>query len=218
MEYLEGSAMQYMLKIKGFKSTKNPSHNSTIISVLSSSPPQADCHHDAVWKNKEAAETWFSHSARLALKQRHPLTASSTRCLINAALGALPEDGEEMHFVLFEHWNQGMSVFKIMARLKDSCPPKCPRKFKRSWSCTGQGGRKDHLPRALSLIGFMMLASEMSTHLPTKRQQSITVSKCILPLCHSSQRDVTTSTQGWKAALGGWKITAPRTCFCLSQG
>jgi len=36
---------------------KNPSYSSTIISALSSSPFQADCNQDAIWKTKEAAET-----------------------------------------------------------------------------------------------------------------------------------------------------------------
>lgn len=81
-------------------------------------------------ETKRGSKTWFSHSAKLALKPRHLLTASYTRRLINVALGALPKDEEEMHFVLFEHWDQGTGVFKIKAKQQDRCPPKYLRILK----------------------------------------------------------------------------------------
>lgn len=66
------NAARVMIRVLKEVGKMNPSYNSAIISALSYSSFQADCNQDAIRKSKEAAETWFSRSVRLALKQRHP--------------------------------------------------------------------------------------------------------------------------------------------------
>lgn len=191
--------------IKKYKNIPHKTQQSSL-SFLIFFPFQAGCHRDAIWKHKEAAETWFSHSAKLALKPRHLLTASYSRHLINVALGALPKDEEKMHFVLFEHWDQGIGVYKIQQGKKTDVHPNTSQNSNRvdpAWR------------RERGTTASPEQTLETFTHLAMKR----TTEHHSLPMHPSTVSWLLKwhgITQGWWAASDSWKSKALGMCFCLS--